>query len=218
MNTAIARYSLSALATVLTLGACNARDRQKADTTLSSRMDTAVGRTTAKLDTAARRVESAAGSLVHHEWTDASILAFTAAAGDGEIRESQLATRKATVPAVKAYARQLIADHRSMANDGKTLASKLNVTPDTTNDDVRDAVKHADDDIKDLTDKPAGAEWDRAYIDHEIKDHKAVLDKLMDAAKSTTTPELRAALEKATGKVQEHLTKAQDIKEHTLKK
>ncbi len=45
-----------------------------------------------------------------------------------------------------------------------------------------------------------------------IDDHKKVLDKLQDAAKNTTDPEVRAALEKATGKVQQHLTKAEDIK------
>jgi len=39
-----------------------------------------------------------------------------------------------------------------------------------------------------------------------------VLDKLQDAAKNTNDADLRGGLEKATGKVQEHLTKAQDLK------
>jgi len=217
MNTRIAVQWFSAFASVAMLGACKARDRQVADSTLTTRADTAVSRTGAAIDTAVRRVDSAAGSLVRHTWSDASILAFTNAASDGEIRESELATRKATIPAVKAYARQLITDHRALAREAKALASKLNVTPDTTVDDVRDAIKHAGDDIKDLTDKPAGPDWDKEYIDHEIKDHENVLDKLQDAAKATTNPELRTVLEKATGQVQEHLTKAKDIKEHTLK-
>jgi putative membrane protein len=150
-------------------------------------------------------------------WTDASILAFANASSAGELRESQLAARKATNPAVKAFARQLVADHRSLVSEGKALATKLKVTPDTTDDDVRDVVKHAEDDIKDLTDKTAGADWDKQYIDNQIKDHKDVLDKLQDAAKNTTNPELRTALEKATGKVQEHLTKAQALKDNELK-
>ena len=45
-----------------------------------------------------------------------------------------------------------------------------------------------------------------------IDDHQKVLDKLEDAAKNTTHADVRAALTKATGKVQEHLTKAQSIK------
>ena len=51
-----------------------------------------------------------------------------------------------------------------------------------------------------------------------IDDHQAVLDKLQDAAKNTTDANVRSALEKATGKVQQHLTKAQDIKNNKLKK
>ena len=227
MNTRMAAQ-FSALAALVTLGACKARDRQAADSTVTARadttttktgaaIDTAMAKTGAAIDTAARRVQSAAGSLVRHTWTDPSILAFTSATSAGEMRESELATRKATNSAVKAYARQLVNDHRALTRETKTLASKLNVTIDTTVDDVRDAMKHAQDDIKDLTDKPAGADWDKEYIDHQIKDHEDVLDKLQDAAKATTNPELRTMLEKATGQVQAHLTKAKDIKENTLK-
>jgi putative membrane protein len=204
-------------AALLVLGACKARDGNLADTAVA-RIDTGMSRAGAAVDTAVRRVDSAAGSLVKRAgWTSASTLGFVGAANDGEIREGELAVRKATNRAVKAFARQLVADHRAMMSDAKALGSKLNVTPDTTSDDVRDLVKHAADDIKDLTDKPAGLDWDKEYIDKQINGHKDVLDKLQDSAKNTTDPELRAALEKATGKVQEHLTKAQDIKDNALK-
>jgi putative membrane protein len=133
------------------------------------------------------------------------------------VRESQLAEKKATNPAVKKYAQQLVTEHRALANEMRSLAQKLSVTPDTTDDDVHDAMESARDQIKDLTDKPAGADWDKKYIDNQIDDHKDVLDKLQDAAKNTSNADLRAAIEKATGKVQEHLTKAQSIKENELK-
>jgi putative membrane protein len=172
----------------------------------------------AATDTAARRVDSAAGSLAKRGgWTTASTIGFATAAGAGEVREAELAARKATTPAVKAFARQVAADHRTMGTQLKALATKLNVTADTADDDVRDVVKKANDDIKDLTDKKAGIDWDEQYIDNQINDHKDVLDKLQDEAKTTTDPDLRAALEKATGKVQEHLTKAQDLKDNALK-
>ena len=202
---------------LLALGACKTREGNTADTT-AARTDTAVARVGAATDTAARRVDSAAGSLAKRGgWTAASVLGFARAASNGEVREGELAERKAMTPAVKAFARQMVADHRTLLSDGKALATKLKVTPDTADDDVRDVTKHASDDIKDLTDKKAGLDWDEAYIDNQIKDHKDVLDKLQDASKNTTDPDLRAALEKATGKVQEHLTKAQDIKDNALK-
>jgi putative membrane protein len=206
----------SALAALLALGACKARERNV--DTMAARIDTVVSRVGVAADTAVRRVDSAAGSLAKRGgWTSASSIGFAAAAGAGEIRESELAVRKATTPAVKSFARQLVADHRALVSDMKSLATKLNVTPDTAEDDVRGVVKHAADDVKDLTDKKPGHDWDEQYIDHQINDHKDVLDKLQDAAKNTTDPELRAALEKATGKVQEHLTKAQAIKDNELK-
>ena len=205
------------IAGLLALGACKGRAGEAADTT-ASKIDTAVSRVGAAVDTAARRVDSAAGSLAKRGgWTSANTIGYAAAAGAGEIRESELAARKATTPAVKSFARQVAADHRAMATELKALATKLNVKPDTADDDVHDVVKHAADDIKDLTDKKAGHDWDEKYIDNQIKDHKDVLDKLEDAAKNTTDADLRAALEKATGKVQEHLTKAQAIKDNELK-
>jgi len=232
MSTATTGVAHGAALAVLTLCACNPRDRNAADTaagrvgaateTAAGRVgaaaDTAANRVGAAIDTAARRVQSAAGRLVRTTpWTDASILAFTSAASTGEIRESELATRKATNPAVKEFARQLVADHRRLANELKSLATKLSVTPDTADSDVRGVTDHVRDEVKELTDKPAGLDWDREYIDNQIDDHKDLLEKLQDAAKATATAEMRGALEKASGKVQEHLTKAQAIKDNQLK-
>jgi len=211
-----ARRSISLVAALLAVGACKSRENV-ADTT-AARTDTAANRVATATDTSARRVDSAAGSLAKRGgWTPASILGYAAAASNAEIREGELATRKARTAAVKSFARQIVADHRAMLNDGKSIAAKLNVTPDTADDDVRDVRKHADDEVKDLTDKKAGLDWDEDFIDKQINGHKDVLDKLQDAAKNTTDGELRATLEKATGKVQEHLTKAQDIKDNALK-
>ena len=211
-----ARRCIPLITAVMVVGACKGRENV-ADTT-AARTDTAANRVAAATDTGVRRVDSAAGSLAKRGgWTPASILAFASAANTGEIREGELAARKATTSAVKSFARQMVADHRALLNDGKSLASKLNVTPDTADDDVRDAVKHTNDEIKDLTDKKAGLDWDEDFIDKQIDGHKDVLDKLQDAAKNATDPQLRSTLEKATGKVQEHLTKAQDIKDNALK-
>jgi putative membrane protein len=212
-------------AIVLTLCACSPRDRSAADSAadttanrVGAAVDTAAKRVGAAADTAGRRMESAAGSVVKRGgWTDASALGFIGANNAGEVRESQLAAKKATNPAVKKFAQELVTDHRALALEMKALAAKLSVTPDTTDDDVHDVMEHARDQIKDLTDKPAGVDWDKKYIDNQIDDHKDMLDKLQDAAKNTTNGELRGAIEKATGKVQEHLTKAQSIKENELK-
>ena len=212
-------------AVVLTLCACSKRDRAAADSAadttanrVGAAVDTAASRVGAAADTAARKMESAAGRVVKRGgWTDASVFGFIGANNAGEVRESQLAAKKATNPAVKKFAQQLVTEHRALALEMKSLAAKLSVTPDTADGDVHAVMDNARDQIKDLTDKPAGADWDKKYIDNQIDDHKDLLDKLQDAAKNTTSADLRAAIEKATGKVQEHLTKAQSIKENELK-
>ena len=214
-----------AAAVVLTLCACSPRDRAAVDSaadTMASRVgatvDTAANRVGAAVDTAARKMESAAGSVVKRGgWTDASVLGFIGANNAGEVRESQLAVKKATNPAVKKFAQELVTQHRALALEMKALAAKMSVTPDTADGDVHDVMDNARDQIKELTDKPAGADWDKQYIDNQIEDHKDMLDKLQDAAKNTSSAELRGAIEKATGSVQEHLTKAQSIKENELK-
>lgn len=169
-------------------------------------------------DTAAARTDSAAAHASRGGWTPASVLGYTTAANNGEIAEGRLAETKATNPAVKAFAREMVADHQAMLAEGKTLAGKLSAAADTMADDAHDLMEDTRKELKDLNDKAAGADWDEDFINHEIDGHQKVLDKLQDAAKNTSDADLRAALEKASGKVQQHLTKAQDIKANKLKK
>ena len=231
MNSGANALACGTAAIVLTLCACGPRDRTAADSTanraaaavdtaasrVGAAVDTAANRVGAAVDTAARRMESAAGSVAKRGgWTDASVLGFIGANNAREVRESQLAAKKATNPAVKKFAQQLVTEHRALALEMRSLAQKLSVTPDTTGD-VHDLMDRARDQVKELTEKPAGADWDKQYIDNQIGDHKDMLDKLQDAAKNTNNAELRAAIEKASGHVQEHLTKAQGLKENELK-
>ena len=207
-TTALIAFSVVAAS----LGACKKADN--AVDTAAARTDSAAGR----VDSATRAAnDSAARANAPSKWSDASILGYTWAANTGEVRLGQLGAKKATNAKVKAFAQEMVTEHRSMEADGKALAAKVNATADTTADNARDLLDHGRDELKDLTDKAAGADWDKDYIDKAIDDHQKVLDKLQDASKNTTNADLRAALEKATGKVQTHLTKAQDIKNNVLK-
>ena len=211
----ITRYGLlAALASGAMLAACS-KGKESATTDTAS----AAGAVAAN-DTANRAVgdsSNPANASNAGQWSPPNVLAFATAANNAEIAEGGLAERKATNPAVKAFARQMVTDHRAMLQEGKSFASKQNITPDTTAQvatDLRNTVK---DQMTDLTQKKAGKDWDSDYIDKQIDAHKDVLSKLQDAEKSTTDPQLKAMLTKAIGKVQEHLTKAQDIKDNKLK-
>lgn len=184
-------------------------------------------------DTAAARTDTAAGSMadsMHRDtlnhtdstnmarggWTPASIVGYAATADSGEIALGKLGEKKATNPAVKAFAREMVTDHSAMLKEDHSLGTKLSAKWDSTTNNVGDLLNHTRDELKDLTDKAKGADWDGDFMDKMIGDHQDVLNKLQDAAKNTTDTSLQSALEKATAKVQEHLTKAQDIKNNKL--
>lgn len=214
MSTRQIGYGAFAALVALTIGACNNnRNANRADTTAAG------GEVSHAADSLHDSLSAAAHDTTHarNGWTDAEIVGFVNAANAGEISAGELAERKATNPDVKAFARLMVADHKAMLNDSKALASKLNITPDSSNDKVRDLVKSAQDDNKDLKDKAAGKDWDEDYMSKQVDGHEHVLDQLQDAAKSTSNAQLRAELEKAVGKVQTHLTKAKDIKDNKLK-
>ena len=145
-------------------------------------------------------------------WSNPSVFGFALAANNGEVALGKLGETKATNPAVKAFAKQMVTDHSAMLSSTKKLGTKLNATPDTATNDAHDLMNHGNDELKELTAKAAGADWDKNFMDKMVDDHQKVLDKLQDAAKNTTDADVRKALEEATGKVQAHLTKAQDIK------
>jgi len=212
MPTRYGRQCIIALTAATLLVACKPKENAATDTS------TAAGAVATGSDSANRaRTDSTSAANSNNGWTDGQILAFAGAANKGEIAEGKLATTKATNAKVKAFARQMVTDHTAMLNEGTSFAKKNNITPDSTKSDVVDLQKDALDEMKDLETKAKGADWDKEFIDKEIDGHKKVLDKLQSAQNATTNQQLKDMLTKATAKVQEHLSKAQAIKDSTLK-
>lgn len=215
MPTTYGRQCMIAIAAATLLVACKPKESATTDTT------SAAGAVATGSDSANRArtdtTNATANANANGGWTDGQILAFATAANKGEIEEGKLAETKATNPKVKAFARQMVTDHTAMLHEGTSFAKKNNITPDSTKSDVGDLQKNANDEMKDLQSKAKGNDWDKDFIDKEIDGHKTVLDKLQQAQGATTNPQLKNMLTKATAKVQEHLTKAQAIKDSTLK-
>jgi putative membrane protein len=200
--------TVAALLLAASVSACKKEGAGSMDTTANA---------AARLDTAGTPANpsvtpSAAPATTTTTWANPTVIGYAWAANNGEIALGKLGQSKATNADVKAFARQMVTDHTAMLADSKKLATKLNATPDTAANDAHDLMNHGKDEIKDLTDKAAGADWDKNFMDKMIDDHQKVLDKLQDAAKATTDADVSKALVAATAKVQEHLTKAQAIK------
>lgn len=217
MTTRFGRHCMLALSAATLLVACKGNGNANNDTT------TAAGAVATGSDSANRAAGASTGASANatannnNSWTDGQILAFASAANKGEIEEGKLAESKATNPKVKAFARQLVADHTAMQSQGNSFAKKNNITPDSTKNDVQDLQKSAKDDMQDLQSKTNGKDWDEDFVEKEIDGHKKVLQKLQDAQNATSNAQLKDLLTKAAQKVQSHLDKAQALKDSTLK-
>jgi putative membrane protein len=210
MLTTFRRYATLAIAAGLTAAACSTHDN-------SATTDTAAGAIGANRDSGGAMGTSANNGTGNNSWTEPEILGFTSVSNIAEVQEGKLGATKATNPAVKAFAKQLQTDHQAMLTEGQSFASKNNIVPDTTRGEVRDALKDASDEYKELNEAKAGKDWDENFVDKQIDGHQKTLDKLNEAAQAATNPDLKAMLTKAAGKVQEHLTKAKDLKANALK-
>ena len=83
-------------------------------------------------------------------------------------------------------------------------AKKLNVTPAAPSDDP--VMPMAQDETNTLNSTAKGKDFDKAYIDDEVKVHKAVLDLATKAAGQTQNAALKNLIQKAAPVIQGHLT------------
>jgi putative membrane protein len=194
----VATLAVAAMA----MAACSKKDNGTADTTAASSTMTA--------DTSAM----AASSTSTGAWTDANILALLDEANAADSSEGAIAATKGTSAAVRNFGKQMIADHHRMRVQGEALAKRLKVTPTPPGDDniTSDAQKEMDN----LNSTAKGKDFDKAYIDGQVDDHKKVLDLAVKAMGQAQSTELKNLIQKATPTVQSHLDKAESIQK-TLK-
>jgi putative membrane protein len=142
--------------------------------------------------------------------TDAQIASIVVTANTVDIDAGKLAKSKATNAEVKAFANQMITDHTGVNKQATELVTKLGVKPEDNS--TSQGLKAGGD--KNLTDLKAlkGAAFDKAYIDHEVAYHQAVLDAvdktLIPGAKNE---ELKALLVKVRPAFEAHLAHARQI-------
>ena len=138
------------------------------------------------------------------EATPAAILSQMNVANTMEIQLSRMAPKKATAPAVKRIATQLVTDHSKNQQEVIALAKKLNVslTPATGgNVSASDSAAMP----ADLQGK-SGAEYDRAFVQLQIQAHQNNIQKIQSQLlPAAQEPQLKAYLQKTLKAMQGHL-------------
>jgi putative membrane protein len=142
--------------------------------------------------------------------TDPQIAAIVVTANQVDIDAGKLATARGHSKEVKEFAQRMITDHSGVNKAATELVQKLHVTPES-NATSQALQKGGDDNLAALRKLTDGA-FDKAYIDHEVAYHEAVLqavDKTL--IPSAQNAELKALLVKVRPAFVAHLEHAKTV-------
>ena len=141
---------------------------------------------------------------------DAQIAKIVVTANQVDVDAGKLAASKATNPEVKKFAQTMVTDHTGVNKQAVDLATKLGVKPED-NDTAKSLASGGQANLANLK-TLKGKEFDKAYIDHEVAYHQAVLDAvdktLIPGAKNE---ELKALLVKVRPAFVAHLEHAKMV-------
>ena len=139
---------------------------------------------------------------------DAKFAMEAAEGGMMEVQLGKLASTSATSSAVKQHAKMMVEDHSKVNAELKQLAASKNITlPDSLSGDKKK-------EIKDLAEKK-GADFDKAYTDFMVDDHKKDVDKFKEASEKCNDADLKAWAAAKLPTLQSHLQMWQAIKDGT---
>jgi putative membrane protein len=142
-------------------------------------------------------------------------MALLGASNAAEILTSEAALDKLQNADAKRFARDMIAEHRTMQKQADQLATRLNVTPGSPQM-ATDKARMANEMAVQLKNAPAsnaanGDQYlDRQYIDGQVLAHQQTLNELQ-AMQTTSNAEIATLVKGAIPKVQAHIERAQKI-------
>jgi putative membrane protein len=140
---------------------------------------------------------------------DATIVAIFDNANTADIETGNLAAKRGSTNEVRQFGAMLARDHAMVRQQGRDLAKKLGVTPTPPAGDTNARDQAA---VMQKLDGLRGREFDRAFLEREIKFHKDVIaaieTTLLPAIKNE---ELRALVVKVAPAFQAHLTMAENL-------
>ncbi len=207
-----------ALSSAAALGACAKKADTVADTTaMATAGDTSMRTGMNNTANATGSMAAGAGSSTsmnngmagNQAWTDADIFAMVGAVNRGEIAEGRMAETKATNPAVRAFAKDMVTAHAMLLNQGQALAKRLNITPSASADTAIVAMNKTM--ASAVGNMPKGMAFDTAYVNSQIQGHTMALDLVKNAEGRAQNAQLKTMLTTAQPIIQKHLDRIKDI-------
>jgi putative membrane protein len=149
--------------------------------------------------------------------SDPQIAGIVVTANQIDIDAGKLAKAQSKTKEVQDFAQQMITDHSAVNKQAAALAKKLGVKPEDsdTSKSLKQAAAGATKKLKGLK----GAQFDQAYIDHEVAYHQQVLDAIDKVLiPSAQNAELKALIIKVRPAIATHLEHAKHIQASLGKK
>ena len=132
---------------------------------------------------------------------------FAVAAADGgmmEVALGKLAVRKGTNAAVKKLGTQMVADHSKANLELKALAAEMHITiPASMSEKCQK-------EISDL-DSKSGKDFNKAYADLMVKDHKGDIDEFKKEAKDGNDAQISSWAKNKIQVLEHHLMMAEEV-------
>jgi len=122
--------------------------------------------------------------------------------GMAEVELGQLASQKAQSDQVKQFAQRMVQDHGKANDELKSLAQQKNITLPTELDGKHKATH-------DRLSKLSGAQFDRAYMQDMLQDHRKDVNDFRKESQSGKDPDVKAWAAKTLPTLEEHLRLAQ---------
>ncbi len=186
------RLTISAVTLAFILASCgnagNSDPKEQADSINEARVEDA----------------STSGAQPAVAEADSKFAVEAANGGMAEVQLGESAQAKATDPKVKDFAAMMIADHTKANEELKALAGIKGITlPAAPSEEMQ---KEAAD-----INAKTGKDFDKAYIDQMVKDHKKTVELFEDGQKNVKDAELKAFIDKTLPVLRTHLDHVQTI-------
>ena len=139
---------------------------------------------------------------------DEKVMDFAKDAATGgmmEVELGNLAQQKAKSQKVKDFGKMMVDDHTKLNNEFKDIASKKSIDLPAT---VTDGQKKEIDDLS----KKSGADFDKAYVDMMIDDHKKDIDAFKKAEGDVSDNDVKNFITNSLPTLQKHLDAIEAIK------
>jgi len=127
-----------------------------------------------------------------------------------EIDTSELALKYGKSEDVKAFARQMIDDHKKAGEDFKASLAQAKIEPPADSLDISHTAKYAK--LRLFTTEKG---FDSAYIDAQLQAHEDAVATFKDYAANGPTPEVKTFAEKTLPVLEHHLEMAKGLRSKT---